>query len=300
MLSPLNDSGPVDFICIGAQRCGSTWLDLMLRQEANVWLPPLKEVHHFDRKSRRARAVSGKTSSNLIARTRSWGKELSRVWSLGSGANVDLSHARDLAKFAAYDLRSWSGIGSDRQYLELFDRAREKGLRTGEITPAYSLLDVDDVRRLHSVVGDVRVIMILRDPIDRMISHVAKDARGSSPLEFVRSAECRLRTDYAYTLRAWRRSFGTDGVRVVYFEDIENNPEILMAEIRTFLALPQSETSAVGRVNSHGASGSAAVSLMEAAAAEFALEQVAGLRALGEDGPYLEGWEKRAQSLLRR
>ncbi len=37
-----------DFLCIGAQRSGTTWLHHNLRQHPEIWMPPLKELHYFD------------------------------------------------------------------------------------------------------------------------------------------------------------------------------------------------------------------------------------------------------------
>ena len=37
-----------DFICIGAQKAGTTWLYSMLSQNPSVFLPPIKEIHFFD------------------------------------------------------------------------------------------------------------------------------------------------------------------------------------------------------------------------------------------------------------
>ena len=39
--------GP-DFLVIGAQRAGTTWLHRVLRQHPALWLPPVKELHYFD------------------------------------------------------------------------------------------------------------------------------------------------------------------------------------------------------------------------------------------------------------
>ena len=40
--------GP-DFLVIGAQRAGTTWIHLLLRQHKALWLPPVKELHYFDK-----------------------------------------------------------------------------------------------------------------------------------------------------------------------------------------------------------------------------------------------------------
>ncbi len=43
-------SGKLDFICVGAEKCGTTWLAEMLRQHPQVFLPAQKELHYFNRK----------------------------------------------------------------------------------------------------------------------------------------------------------------------------------------------------------------------------------------------------------
>lgn len=39
----------VDFLGIDAQRAGTTWLWKKLRQHPAIWMPPIKELHYFDR-----------------------------------------------------------------------------------------------------------------------------------------------------------------------------------------------------------------------------------------------------------
>src|SRR3954451_6343376 len=43
--------GP-DFICIGAQKAGTGWLYEQLRAHPDFWVPPIKELHYFDRLAR--------------------------------------------------------------------------------------------------------------------------------------------------------------------------------------------------------------------------------------------------------
>ena len=47
-MSGVARKGP-DFLVIGAQRAGTTWLHRVLRQHPSLWLPPVKELHYFDR-----------------------------------------------------------------------------------------------------------------------------------------------------------------------------------------------------------------------------------------------------------
>lgn len=43
-------NGRIDFICVGAEKCGTTWLAEMLRQHPQIFLPKQKELHYFNRK----------------------------------------------------------------------------------------------------------------------------------------------------------------------------------------------------------------------------------------------------------
>ena len=37
------------FVCIGAQKGGTTWLYENLNSHPEVWMPPIKEIHYFNR-----------------------------------------------------------------------------------------------------------------------------------------------------------------------------------------------------------------------------------------------------------
>ncbi len=64
-----------------------------------------------------------------------------------------------------------SGSGTVTQYEELFASAPDGTLR-GESTPLY-LADPDAHRRIHDAVPDARLIVVLRDPVDRAYSNWA-------------------------------------------------------------------------------------------------------------------------------
>ncbi len=69
----------------------------------------------------------------------------------------------------AHSYREW--IWQREAYERLFDDA-PPGTRRGECTPFY-LSDLDSHRRIHEAVPDARLIVILRDPVDRAYSNWA-------------------------------------------------------------------------------------------------------------------------------
>src|ERR1700754_3667019 len=72
MSGPASDRtkpGP-GFICVGAQKAGTGWLYEQLRNHPDFWLPPMKELHYFDR------VVSGAKIQRSLAPAR---KEQDRI-----------------------------------------------------------------------------------------------------------------------------------------------------------------------------------------------------------------------------
>ena len=119
-----------DFIGIGAQKAGTTWLYDMLAQNPAIWLPPLKEVHFFDyldapqaRRQRRAAHIE-KVADRFERGKLDKGSE-------GDGA-AKAAHLRSLLGDHMMT-REWYG--------SIFDYPDAKGRITGEITPAYLELD---------------------------------------------------------------------------------------------------------------------------------------------------------------
>jgi hypothetical protein len=48
MSSMTSVTRPVDFVYIGAPRCGSTWLSAILTDHPQIYIPPSKEIHYFN------------------------------------------------------------------------------------------------------------------------------------------------------------------------------------------------------------------------------------------------------------
>src|SRR3712207_3654799 len=118
-----------DFIGIGAQKAGTTWLYHNLRTHPQIWIPR-KEVHYFDQKF-------GDSSFSL--RSRIFGKEPEnqrwrnqvRHWSRVHLKNFSPSGLLWVYKY-------YMRPPNDEWYASLFEP--RKGRIAGEITPNYSVL----------------------------------------------------------------------------------------------------------------------------------------------------------------
>ncbi|MCB0131208.1 MAG: sulfotransferase, partial [Caldilineaceae bacterium] len=108
----------------------------------------------------------------------------------------------------------------------------------GEMTPSYATLPISVVREIHACNPHLRLIYLIRNPIDRAWSSAlmalqraqmtldeASDAWFS---DHFHSAASRKRGDYQACLQTWREVFPKQQMLVLRFEQITNEPEVLI------------------------------------------------------------------------
>lgn len=300
------DAGP-HFLGIGAQRAGTTWVNDMLETNPRLWLPPIKEVHFFDIFPAPGK-VSPKAGEHARSRLRAWAKEPGwRSLPRSPHAGVRL---HELAAMARFDVGLALGRRDPSRYRRLFRPAIEKGKITGEITPAYSLLSLDQVQALRAALRpDLKIFIVLRDPIDRMWSHVTKDfhrMRGARPdevswkdaLAFIEAEPCRARTRYAETLRTWFKVFGEERVMVAWFDEIAQRPSTMLARLETFLGVErETPPDILPAINAYRRKQDMPPLPLRRRLAEISLEETGALMNLCPS-IYAEGWLKHAEDVM--
>ena len=146
----------LQFLGIGAQKAGTTWLFSMLSRHPDLSFPAGKEIHFWDQQHDRG-----------------------------------IDWYRNL-------------FASDTQRLE------------GEITPAYAILAPELIRDCHAHFPHVRLIYLIRNPIERAWSSALMaltraemtlpEASDQWFIDHFNSAGSRARGDYAGCIAAWTRT----------------------------------------------------------------------------------------------
>ena len=169
----------VDFLGIGAQRAGTTWLYRCLRQHPQLYLPGTKELHYFSRlaglgpRFTKVRSVwSG--LFGLGAAEREWRQRVGWTFQKSVRGRISMATGRELVRAVSYHL---PGPKNDAWYRRQF--AAGTGRLKGEITPAYALLDDAGVRHVTRLFPEVKVIFLLREPLSRMLSQWHISSRDS-------------------------------------------------------------------------------------------------------------------------
>jgi hypothetical protein len=219
--SPNSDPQP-DFLCIGAQKSGTTWLYQQLNLHPDFWMPPRKELHYFDQLGR----------AKLFGVLR---KEDER----------DLRFLEAMKKL------------SDQPFIDLEGYARlfelKGALISGDITPAYSTLNEEIISRIVRRFPKLKVIFLARDPVERALSQLSMAVRleVSNPFNVADTDEViqkllhpavLLRSHPSTIVARWRRYVHPDRFQVHFFEELEQAPAALFNSIVRFLGADPKKT----------------------------------------------------------
>lgn len=230
--------GP-DFLCIGAQRAGTTWLFRAMQHHPGIWLPPVKELHYFDhRYPPGGKPHAGTPYASIRIRA---GRQLKRAAWMARTA-IFVKPRQNFPWVLRYNF----GRRDDRWYQSLFRPAA--GQVSGEITPAYSTLDAEAVERVHDLLPEARILLIVRNPIERAWSAARKNlAKGQGRtamelseaeiLDAVQRPGARLRGDFPRMLDNWGSHYDQSRLHVSFYDDMADDPERFLRRIYEFLGL---------------------------------------------------------------
>lgn len=217
-----------DFLVIGAQKAGTTWLYSQLQRHPDIWLPPVKEIHYFDRGRRPLAldAIGGKHRRALLWR---WLKP-----ALADGNRTDLM----------WHARFFLSPRSEEWYDKCFNGP--PGKLAGDITPAYARLDNAAITRAALLLPDAQIIYILRDPIERMWSQAAMYFSRYGHIGLAQQSErdirkflkwdlARANSDYIANIDRWQRHFPNQQFHIKFFDSLESNPGEFLGEVCSIL-----------------------------------------------------------------
>jgi hypothetical protein len=207
--------GRPDFLCVGAQKAGTSWLYRQLEPHADFWMPPVKELHYLDQLNKTKRIHGPRCRDERDA------SFMDRMQDLRGRFYLDLEN-----------------------YGQLF---HHKGkCLSGDISPAYSTLNDEIIERVVEHFPNVKVVFLARDPVERAWSQLSMGVRlgminkfdATDPDEVV----CNLlnpgvliRSHPSKIVARWKRYVRPENFRVYFFDDLKDNPAELRQSILRFL-----------------------------------------------------------------
>ena len=223
------------FVCIGAQKSGTTWLARVLSSHPDLFMTPVKEIHYFDHVQGITQHLSDKKRRS---RYRKFYQKLFTQWG---------KLAENRAQWSWYRTYMRAPI-DDAWYASLF--AGRGGRRfAGEATPEYAITGVDGLRHIQRLAPAARVLFIMRNPVTRAWSQALhhcrstnRDATRLSVEELIalmhEAPNFTALCDYAATLDALGAVFPPQQVSILFYEDMHADRERALRKVCAFIGLP--------------------------------------------------------------
>jgi hypothetical protein len=283
-----------DFVGIGAQKAGTTWLYRNLQAHPEVWMPPIKELHYFDEKV--------ELEGGFLSRLRG-DRPADKRWRRQIRTRLRHPFERLSRQDLAWDLAYFFKPPGDAWYASLFEQGR--GKTTGELSPDYAILGKEGVARVHGLMPEAKIVFMMRNPIERpwSVANMGLRIRGKTAEDvtvkgFLRQAKnkrVRRMTDYLRTLDTWGSFFREDQIFVGFLEDVHFFPEETFRSLCLFLGIDASAASGVIREKIHTGSVEEMPTRLAISLAESYLEDA---RRLEERfGGYASFWRFCAEEL---
>lgn len=150
--------------------------------------------------------------------------------------------------------RGWSW------YEQCFSRT-DMSYKSGEASPTYSdrVSWPTTVRRIASAIPEVKIVYVVRNPLERTASHwrmLTRDcAYTPSFQKALKQKEYRPflqeRSKYWFQINAYRDFFPDDRIKVVFFEDFKEDPLSTLNELMDFIGV-EHFTNINNRILNHG------------------------------------------------
>lgn len=163
---------PPLMFCAGTVKSGTSWLYDYLRDHPEAYLRTIKEMQFFDRLAR----------GTLKGRIRKLDEEIARLQAdLDAGkARWPLWQLRQIGDREEYRA-ALASAAPEAGYLRYLSAGAKGARLAGEMTPEYGLLPEEKLRAINALAPDVRWLLLLRDPVSRLWSHVRMLVKRMTP-----------------------------------------------------------------------------------------------------------------------
>ncbi len=148
-------------------------------------------------------------------------------------------------EFHFWDVKRYQGM-TVKSYVAKFDKGG-KGIRQGEITPAYAILDSASITDVARALPKVRLFCTLRNPLARawsameMVRSYAwlEPAETSDQfyLDLARSENSMRRGNFVRWLANWQASFPPSRLKIIDYEAIVDDPRAVLVDLARYLRL---------------------------------------------------------------
>ncbi len=236
--------GKTYVVGVGVQKAGTSWLHDYLSAQPGFYTSPRKEMHYFD-----SRFAPGTTKIRHLL-VRQLKKQAERMLA-----------AEDFSTFSPRFIEAADRVRmhyDDNGYPDYFAARVGANSHFGEITPSYCLIGEEGFRYMRSLFPAIRVIYLMRDPVDRHLSFMrmseeGREQPGFALKNFIPSLSrgfAQQMSDYRSHLEALRAVFSPEELFIGFYEHLFTEAEI--ARLCQFIGIPAAPGSFDTRIRTSG------------------------------------------------
>lgn len=222
-----------DFLIIGPQRTGTTWLHTNLKRNSRIFMSTPKEIHYFS-------ILEGSAPKKL---NNSFHPDIS--YYLKFFNNHEKSFSKRVVKFFTQKIKT------------------NRVIMRGESSATYALIGKKVINDILILNPNIKIIMLVRNPIERVWSHLKLEMIQNSQinysknnkyqnvseipdndvLDFINKKPVIQNSFFSKIIDKWSSIIDKENLFVGNFKDIENCPVNLLNEIHNFLDLDFDQSS---------------------------------------------------------
>ena len=215
-----------DFLGIGMQKAGTSWMYEQLKKHPSIWLPERKELHFFD------------SITKDDWNTRRQRRALKNIPELTSKLNDlgdrERNHILNELEENVHLAREHNDLDWYRNFwLKVADQTKTRG----EITPAYSILNPKIIQQIYDELNVPKIILILRNPVERSWSQykMMTERKSNDPETVYMKSKLLDRGRAQSIIENWEKSFEAENIFIGFYDDIKERPYWFLENLCAFL-----------------------------------------------------------------
>lgn len=211
---------------VGATKAGTSWLYTYLEKHTQTGIQPFKEMHFWEFAGAMPRKHAMEAVERDIARASANYQAAKKA---GDTARMKTT-SRNASAF--WGLLNLHNDPTEARYLRLLSQGAGGKRIIADFTPAYAMADVDTLNRMQGVNRATKFIYLMRDPVDRLWSHLRMIAGRNKPLTEAKMVKAFndwadgknpgvvARSDYAGALARLQKAVPKENLFIGYYEEV--------------------------------------------------------------------------------
>jgi hypothetical protein len=227
------------FLGVGAMKAGTTWITEHLSSHPKIHFSYEKELSYF--------SYIHNDESKFFLSDENRMDKITGFINIASTTSID--NMRDIMNWSCNYL---SNPIDDQWYVNNFS-LKDKGKFCADFSNLYSHIDDVGWDHIKSITKNLKVIYIMRNPIERMWSHVkfqleidgrldeAKNWTKEQLYEYSNVEHIIRNSKYTKVIRTLKKNLDDKQLLVLFYDDIIDAPAMLLNNIEKFLNIEQRE-----------------------------------------------------------